>query len=95
MRQQSRNFSIQNACNRVMFFFLKLVVRKNCYIATENSKVAISVLFTNGIVRATEIMMGSILGCFIFLSFLKLKMLGVVFDRVFDADFEYVIFISL
>ena len=95
MRQQSRNFSIQNAWNRVMFFFLKLVLRKNCYIARENSKVAISVLFTDRIVRATEIMMGSILGCFIFSPFLKLKMLGVVFDRVFDADFEYVIFISL
>ena len=36
-----------------------------------------------------------ILGCFIFSPFLKLKMLGVVSDRVFDADFEYVIFISL
>ena len=37
----------------------------------------------------------SALGCFIFSPFLKLKMLGVVSDRVFDADFEYVIFISL
>ena len=35
------------------------------------------------------------LGCFIFSPFLKLKMLGVVSDRVFDADFEYAIFISL
>ena len=34
-------------------------------------------------------------GCFIFSPFLKLKMLGVVSDGVFDADFEYVIFISL
>ena len=36
-----------------------------------------------------------ILGCFIFSPFLKLKMLGVVSNGVFDADFEYVICISL
>ena len=36
-----------------------------------------------------------ILGCFIFSPFLILKMLGVVSDGVFDADFEYVIFILL
>ena len=36
-----------------------------------------------------------LLGCFIFSPFLKLKMLGVVSDRVFVANFEYGIFISL
>jgi len=36
-----------------------------------------------------------ILGCFIFSPFLKLKMLGVASDRVFDAYFKYIIFISL
>ena len=39
--------------------------------------------------------MTCLLGCFIFSPFLKLKMLGVVSDGVFDADFEYVIFILL